>query len=243
MLPALITAALAAPVPRVPCFTVRDAGMQEANGVYVEDFLNGYAGPPAFHKQGTDLWLFRWHQTWWHLGTLKQPLLSEADFTDPVIYTALVQEPRDFPPEDGWTNDVMREYGTPPAPTVVGPCSCSVDAAPSTGMLDPWARGAAVIYTYASKAVQAPVQTPAAPEDSRVHVMGLGMPDGRRLADHALVLGCVMGVVLAMLVCVHTRRPGHPPDAVKVEPPVEIVEVEPLDAKLIPAPQPAVAAA
>jgi len=216
--------------------------MNEANGVYVEEYLEGYAGPPAFHKQGSDLWLFRWHQTWWHLGPLVQPLTSEADFTTPVIYTALVHEPRDFPPEDGWTNDVMRDYGAAPAPTVVGPCSCAVQNS-HVGIMDPWERGALVLWDYASGATEEPVRETSA---SRAHVVARTFPDGRRLADHALVVGCVVAAVLALLVYVHTRCPGRT-ETVTVAPPAggapfEIVKVEPLDAKLIKHP-PAVAAA
>ena len=122
-----------APPPlQTPCLRVSGAGMSRANGLYTLEELEGYAGPPAYHLIGTDLWLFRWHQTWWHLGELRQPLLSEEAFTAPVIYTAIVQEPRDVPPSHGWTGDVMRDYGPAPAPTLSMMGTCSIAPAITT---------------------------------------------------------------------------------------------------------------
>lgn len=119
----------------VPCVQVSDAGMSCVNGLYAEEALPGYAGPMAFHKASpecdSDLWIFRWHQTFWHLANLDVAHLnSEESFTAPVIYTSLVQAlAKDAPPPAGWTGDVMRQYGPPPFPHLseVGVCSVSDD--------------------------------------------------------------------------------------------------------------------
>ena len=116
----------------VACLRVQGAGMDAANGLYAQEELEGYAGPLAYHKPDSSMWIFRWHQTWWHLASLQPPLLSEEAFTDPVIYTSLVQEPRELPPKRGWTGDVMRGYGPMPAPTISSLGQCAIQDADET---------------------------------------------------------------------------------------------------------------
>ena len=56
--------------------------------------LGSYAGPVAYNKQGTNLWMYRWHQTWWYLSELDWKFAdSEDDFTKPVLYSSMVAEP------------------------------------------------------------------------------------------------------------------------------------------------------
>ena len=73
----------------------------------------------AYNKQGTHLWMYRWHQTWWYLSELDWKFAdSEDDFTKPVLYSSMVAEPIDFPPAQGWTFDKMLHGERVPAPTV-----------------------------------------------------------------------------------------------------------------------------
>ena len=89
-----MTAVLGLPC-EVPCIHVQGAGHPHVNGLYAATTMPDYIGPAAFHKPGTSLWMYRWHQTFWYLSELDTDrLVSERSFTEPVIYTALVGEPR-----------------------------------------------------------------------------------------------------------------------------------------------------
>ena len=116
----------------VPCVSVSGAGMSNVDGLYAAEDLPSYVGPVAYHKPGTDFWIYRWHQTFWHLSELKMPLLDEEAFTRPVIYTAMTERSSGgvspFPPQRGWTGDVMRGYGPAPFPRISKMEDCQVRA-------------------------------------------------------------------------------------------------------------------
>ena len=81
------------------------------NGVYQAEELPYYSGPMAY-RRGSH-WLYRWHQTYWYLSELKWAdgdvaPAGEKEFTDPVIYSALVDENSpESPPTSGWFGDKM----------------------------------------------------------------------------------------------------------------------------------------
>lgn len=107
-----------------PCFRVQGSGSAIADGVFVGRNLKSYAGPMAYNKLGTNLWMYRWHQTWWYLSELNfEYAMNEEDFTAPVIYSSMVTDPAAFPPTTGWTYDRMLHQELEPAPTVQH-CSC-----------------------------------------------------------------------------------------------------------------------
>ena len=93
-------------VSATPCFEVRGAGLESVNGVYQAEELPYYSGPMAY-RRGSH-WLYRWHQTYWYLSELKWAdndvaPAGEKEFTDPVIYSALVDENSpESPPTSGW---------------------------------------------------------------------------------------------------------------------------------------------
>ena len=110
-------------VSATPCFEVRGAGLDSVNGVYQAEELPYYSGPMAY-RRGSH-WLYRWHQTYWYLSELKWAdgdvaPAGEKEFTDPVIYSALVDENSpESPPTSGWHGDKMLGFGPPPAPIIV----------------------------------------------------------------------------------------------------------------------------
>ena len=112
-----------------PCVSVSGAGLPAANGLYAQQPLHDYVGPLAYHQPATQYWLFRWHQTWWHIAKLDRPLDSDASFTDAVIYTAIVDgDDSDHPPTSGWTGDVMKNWGPVPPPRISKLGVCFIDS-------------------------------------------------------------------------------------------------------------------
>ena len=120
---ATVAFVIAASQQQIPCVSVQNAGMTEANGLYASEELPSYVGPLAYHKPKTDLWIYRWHQTFWYMSRLTFPLLDEESFTRPVIYTVMAGwPPASLPPQAGWTYAAHRTQTNRNIP----PLSCSL---------------------------------------------------------------------------------------------------------------------
>jgi len=174
----------------VTCFQVTQAGDASVNGLYVEKALQGYAGPMAYTQPGTNLWLYRWHQTWWYLSQLD----STDDFTNPM-YSSPVTEPAQFPPSGGWYHDKMLQPGLASAP-VLEPYVCNI--CPTSGEVKAVAKCSG---SELEKCVD--------PNEPERNVHDGCVPSHHLLLGLVLPIGCpLLLVLLACRVKYHKRPPS-----------------------------------
>lgn len=97
-------------------FEVSGSGSPEADGLYVPGTIQFYAGPPVWHKQGTDLYMFRWSRTVWLLSHVDSYGDVPMDAPEQRLYVAPAGfPPNPRPPPSGW---LIAARGREPAPKI-----------------------------------------------------------------------------------------------------------------------------
>ena len=186
--------------PNVTCFKVSDAGLPAVNGLYVEREMPGYIGPMSYTMPGTNLWLYRWHQTWWYITNV-----DSEDFTNP-LYASAVVEPAHYPPASGWYHDKMIHPALAPAP-VVQPYVCN--QCPESGEVREVTK---CVDFELEKCFAKDMDEPQARQHSCLPGINL---------LYGLSVPAMIGVIVGMIICRPDRLRGKPPVAVATPAPEE----------------------